>query len=307
VNDQSSNLSVDVDVTNPGQFFACCGMLELAHRLWPGSEGWFAEDQRTFSVRGPEQTDCTIDNLLGALVKAGVQGELSPEERSELERLERKKRELKKKKKELSSPEEQRRKWLGRRQREGAILIRDPFNIRISWWQEEGDDVPKTFAGKQEVLRMAEAMLSKVREAVRQKNRSVLGYRCLLSTVAERSGDGSKVEPFCFDATRFAHALDVGFSLDVQERTMRATAAPITELLALIGLQRFRPRRWDDSKWSFAYWTWRPPLAAPVAAAVASGSVSLRDSRGYRFSLRFRDDQKRYKAFGFATPIGGNA
>jgi hypothetical protein len=40
---QVPTFSVHVDVTNPGQFFACCGLLELAHRLWPGAEGWFDE------------------------------------------------------------------------------------------------------------------------------------------------------------------------------------------------------------------------------------------------------------------------
>ena len=35
------SIRVKVDVTNPGQFFACCGLLELADRLWPGVEGWF--------------------------------------------------------------------------------------------------------------------------------------------------------------------------------------------------------------------------------------------------------------------------
>jgi len=30
------SITVTVDVTNPGQFFACCGLLELADRLWPG-------------------------------------------------------------------------------------------------------------------------------------------------------------------------------------------------------------------------------------------------------------------------------
>jgi CRISPR-associated protein Csb3 len=35
------NITVNVDVTNPGQFFACCGLLELADRLWPGAEGAF--------------------------------------------------------------------------------------------------------------------------------------------------------------------------------------------------------------------------------------------------------------------------
>lgn len=28
-------IRLDVDVTNPGQFFGCCGVFELAHRLWP--------------------------------------------------------------------------------------------------------------------------------------------------------------------------------------------------------------------------------------------------------------------------------
>ncbi|MGO9596490.1 MAG: hypothetical protein ACLP7Q_00535 [Isosphaeraceae bacterium] len=35
------SMSVRVDVTNPGQFFACCGLLELADRMWSGAEGWF--------------------------------------------------------------------------------------------------------------------------------------------------------------------------------------------------------------------------------------------------------------------------
>lgn len=39
------SFSVNVDPTNPGQFFACCGLLELADRLWPGAEGWFGKGQ----------------------------------------------------------------------------------------------------------------------------------------------------------------------------------------------------------------------------------------------------------------------
>src|SRR5262245_64976714 len=42
------SIRVNVDVTNPGQFFACCGLLELADRLWPGAEGWF--DGRVFYI-----------------------------------------------------------------------------------------------------------------------------------------------------------------------------------------------------------------------------------------------------------------
>lgn len=57
------SFSVKVDVTNPGQFFACCGLLELAHRLWPGAEGWF--DGEAFCV-----SDCGALREVITLVKA---------------------------------------------------------------------------------------------------------------------------------------------------------------------------------------------------------------------------------------------
>lgn len=40
----ASSFRVKVDVTNPGQFFACCGLLELASRLNLDSLGWFERD-----------------------------------------------------------------------------------------------------------------------------------------------------------------------------------------------------------------------------------------------------------------------
>lgn len=36
-------IQVDVDITNPGQFFGCCGLFELSERLWPGVEGRFGD------------------------------------------------------------------------------------------------------------------------------------------------------------------------------------------------------------------------------------------------------------------------
>lgn len=34
-------IRIDVDLTNPGQFFGCCGLFEMADRLWPGTTGRF--------------------------------------------------------------------------------------------------------------------------------------------------------------------------------------------------------------------------------------------------------------------------
>ncbi|HVX91210.1 MAG TPA: hypothetical protein VHC20_06340 [Candidatus Paceibacterota bacterium] len=34
-------MRVNIDLTNPGQFFACCGVFELAQRLWPNATAHF--------------------------------------------------------------------------------------------------------------------------------------------------------------------------------------------------------------------------------------------------------------------------
>jgi CRISPR-associated protein Csb3 len=38
-------IRLDVDITNPGQFFGCCGVFELAQRLWPDAMAHFDRAQ----------------------------------------------------------------------------------------------------------------------------------------------------------------------------------------------------------------------------------------------------------------------
>lgn len=71
MNHPDPSLSVNVDVTNPGQFFACCGLLELAHRLWPGAEGWFTDDR--FVLASHDGNPASIDDLLATVIKCDVQ------------------------------------------------------------------------------------------------------------------------------------------------------------------------------------------------------------------------------------------
>ncbi len=59
-------IAVDVDATNPGQFFACCGLLELADRLWPGAEGWFTNGDQAFLI----SASGTLDSLVRAIATA---------------------------------------------------------------------------------------------------------------------------------------------------------------------------------------------------------------------------------------------
>lgn len=46
------SIRINVDPTNPGQFFACCGVLELADRLWQGAEGWFVGREFCITANG---------------------------------------------------------------------------------------------------------------------------------------------------------------------------------------------------------------------------------------------------------------
>jgi len=49
---QEPEIRVNVDLTNPGQFFACCGLLELADRLWERAHGWFGEREFFVTTSG---------------------------------------------------------------------------------------------------------------------------------------------------------------------------------------------------------------------------------------------------------------
>lgn len=263
-------LALSVDVTNPGHYFACCGLLELTHRLWPGAEGWFSDEVFHVGIPSPEVSLPAVTARLRGL-RLQADDPLIDEKTCPL------------------------------RLRDGGSPpgTFPSVSLRLDWWLDR-DSVGgslKTWAGQQRVTTISRAMLHAAfvggEESEQWLDRGVVAY--------DPESPRKAVEPFYFDARRFVHSLDTGFSLDTQEA--ETIAYPRVEFLSLVGLQRFRPRV-AERRWSFDYWVWRVPLCAPVAAAVCSGAVSIR-ADAYRFSLLFRDDQRRYKAFGFGTRIGG--
>src|SRR3954467_14091594 len=62
MNNHQPSINLAVDPTNPGQFFACCGLLELAHRLSSEAHGWF--DCRKFFL----SADRGLKELLSAMI-----------------------------------------------------------------------------------------------------------------------------------------------------------------------------------------------------------------------------------------------
>lgn len=264
--------SVRVDVTNPGQFFACCGLLELASRLWPGAEGWFGQD--VFCVAAANCRDG-----LGSLV-AWLRGvELHSDDEAADDK---------------TCP-------LCLRHSADGSSPTGSFPLRLDWWEDEagvGGSL-KTWAGQQRVTAIGRAM----HHSATLKDAPDMSWLDWSVMVRDPEGGNEVVEPFYFDARRWAHALDVGFSCD---RIGAAAAAyPAVEFMALVGLQRFRPHPVEGDRWAFEYFSWGEPLGVVTAAAAACGAVPVPGRRGFRFCLRFRDDQKRYKGFGFAIQIGG--
>jgi CRISPR-associated protein Csb3 len=66
------SIKINVDPTNPGQFFACCGLLELADRLWTGAQGWF--ERRTFCINA----DGSLADLMAAVTSTTLH-QIDPE------------------------------------------------------------------------------------------------------------------------------------------------------------------------------------------------------------------------------------
>jgi hypothetical protein len=75
MNHAEPTICVAVDPSNPGEFFACCGLLELADRLWSRAQGWFREGRFCLSTQG------TLPAILQSLVSH------LPEEMTRIDRL----------------------------------------------------------------------------------------------------------------------------------------------------------------------------------------------------------------------------
>jgi CRISPR-associated protein Csb3 len=249
---------IDANVTNPAQFFGCCGLFELVSRLDADAMAQF--DRDSFVVSGGVELSALLDRLTAA----GLE-QIDPSDST-------------------ASP----------------IRIPPPFGLRLDWWKDDasgGRDL-KVWAGSMQSVRIAQAMLAALRDPALHTP-ALFDVGQIVYDPAEPT---KKVEPFYFDARRAsnAHSLDIGFSPNDLDLT--TTAFPATEVLCLIGLQRFRPSETGESR-VFEYCTWSDPLPAPIAAMVVAGAVSMRGTRRYRFENWFRSGQRKHKAFRAAVPV----
>jgi CRISPR-associated protein Csx14 len=231
VNVSSPSFSVRVEPTNPGQYFACCGLLELADRLWSNAEGWFAKDGRKFHIACGQHS---LKELVSSIANATLI-QLDSEDP-------------------YSSP----------------IRIAAPFGqFDIDWWvnDQTGARDLKVWAGTMESFGIARAMQSAIRDPKFHCD-ALLDIGMVVTNPDDAS---KKKEPYYFDARRSSnsHSLDVGFSAN--DLKLTSTAHPAVELLCLIGLQVARPAFTMTKRiYEYSLWTIPLPPNLLLAAATGT-------------------------------------
>jgi CRISPR-associated protein Csx14 len=264
------SFAVTVDPANPGQFFACCGLLELADRLWPGAEGWFRGEE--FAVESGE-----LGGILAALVRHPAEATTRLENGVEV--------------KPLLAPL---RLYLDEK-RTHTLTLDAWMRVSIVKGVATATANPpwNFWSGQQTSLRI----WAKVRECfVSQLPRLDVSQLSALFNQRELLSGR-----FGFDPGPAWNALDVGFSPNEQQ--MEVQSSPVVELLAAVGLQRFRPSIGKD-RTRFEYATWNSPLPPCVASAVASGVTGYGPLRRYRGRVI---DRGSYSALGYSTTASGDS
>jgi CRISPR-associated protein Csx14 len=268
------NITIPVDLTNPGQFFACCGLLELADRLWPGAEGWFDLDNFCikcgFGLRDilaclaldpPRSLSAICNNLpvkpIISPLELTFDGDATPRFILNF--------------------------WTKVVVKSGTVeaSAAPPWNL----WSGNQKPLPVWLKLRDELR-----ILIAGDEASGIKPRSDTELLSLFRLTRPLTGR------FGFDATAAWNAQDIGFSPN--DQGMDVESSPATELLAAIGLQRFIPLI-KDGVIHYQHWNLAVPVA--VAAAFASGGIQ-HSGAVYQFETV---DRGQYAAFGKAHPMKG--
>lgn len=186
MNNPAPSITVAVEPANPGQFFACCGLLELADRRWSAAEGWFAEGEREFHIA----CEGTLPELVDAIVNAPLLHN-DPEDP-------------------YSSP----------------ITIGDPFcPLCVDWWETDrtGAKDLKVWAGTMESYGIARAMQQAMRGSSFQT--PGLFDVGMVVTNPEDQTKKKEPYYFDARRAPNAHARDVGFSVNDLQLTTTAHPA----------------------------------------------------------------------------------
>lgn len=261
------NIRIAVDLTNPGQFFACCGLLELADRLWPGTEGWFGNGEFLLACKGD------LRKLLHALVAHPAEAVTTLKNGLAV--------------KPIIAPLQISLDSSG----DGILLLDSWMRIGLDKGRPVviGNSPWNFWSGQQTSFGIWSALCAEMKQQVQSLAEDRLTD--LFTHRVQLSGR------FGFDPGAAWDALDAGFSPNAQN--LSVASSPAVELLAAVGIQRFRPVMSEDRQ-SFTYAMWSIPLVPAVAACAAAGAPITPHLGSYRGQVVSRGQ---YAALGHSTQL----
>ena len=271
------NITIPVDLTNPGQFFACCGLLELASRIDSNAYSWFT--QTHFHIAG--EASETLTHFFAATVTPG-EGILEPADDEDVDK-------------------------------KSSIRIGPPFNFILDWWREKEDNPDtgavdaqlKTWSAGQKVVDIFKCCVETTQSKHGKQKQNISGMRAWMKIAVESEPNDwlgkavqiDKPKSFCFDSRLSRNnALDQGHTAGGD-----MAFSPAIDVLCLVGLQRFRPRTiktWDQN----VYWPWCKPLPVEIASVATLGHLPQLCLPPMEFSIIRRDSAGKYKLIGHAQP-----
>lgn len=272
-----AQVSIPVDLFNPGQVFACMGFLEAADVLLGRSEGGFDWDDKTearFQLRAAG-TSNPVEAVLEFLIRAQLE-RLAP--RGHADTLST-----------TNTERNQNKRKISKRGEANESVDDAPLRLVEAFPAPEGHDsaLPlrlskdgraldithfcdgssrnsfKLFAGRQRSAAIARQMLEQVRKLWSDRKMELLQDPLGLTVPLGGSS-------FKFDARKAWTPIDVGYSPDEQSQVVEAS--PVVELLAAIGLEHARPDEFETRK--VRYGVWKGPLP-PVLGRAALGGAQV--------------------------------
>jgi len=259
-----ATIRIRVDVTNPGQFFACCGLLELAARLKPDALSRFEQDDVTHQWRFVIIDALPLAELLDEFTSAEI-------------------------------------KCLDEADNHSAIEIVPPLGLRLDWWRYEkrSSGKLKTWAGQQGAFSILTALRDELRQALPMHDpQNLFGVEAAPTMAVSYFDSPRSANAAARDVGFSLDRLKKGGVI------YRNLLHPAVELFCLVGLQRSRPAllpRKFGIEQAYAYHLWFYPIPVCLLPVAINGFLPDRGSEHYRFTNPSRT--KDYLAFTPAKPV----
>jgi CRISPR-associated protein Csb3 len=262
-----ATIRINVDVTNPGQFFACCGLLELAARLKPAALSKFEQDEVTHQWRFVIIDALPLAEILERFASAEI-------------------------------------RCLDQADNHSAIEIVSPFGLQLDWWRYEKrrSGKLKTWAGQQSAFSILTALRDELKQALPVHDpQNLLGVEAAPTMAVSYFDSPRSANAAARDVGFSLDRLKKGGVI------YRNLLHPAVELLCLIGLQRTRPAllpRQLGEEQAYAYHLWLYPIPVCLLPVATNGLLPDRGLAHYRFTNPSRT--KDYLAFTPAKPVSAH-